>query len=37
MKVQCEYCGNYIDDAEEKCEYCGAPNNAIKRTRYRCS
>ncbi len=32
MKIKCEYCGNFIDDSEEKCAYCGAPNNGIRRT-----
>ena len=32
MKVKCEYCGNYIDDADEKCSYCGAINENRKRT-----
>ena len=32
MKIQCEYCGNYIDDSDEKCFHCGAINKGIKRT-----
>lgn len=32
MKVKCEFCGNYIDDADEKCPHCGAANSSIKRT-----
>ena len=31
MKVKCEYCDNYIDDSEEKCSGCGAPNKNYKR------
>ena len=32
MRIKCEYCNNYIDDSDEKCPYCSAPNNGIKRT-----
>ncbi len=32
MKIKCDYCGNYLDDSDEKCPYCGAANNGIKRT-----
>ena len=32
MKIKCEYCDNYMDDSEEKCPSCGAPNKNIKRT-----
>ena len=32
MKVKCDFCGNYIDDADEKCSYCGAANTGIKRS-----
>ena len=32
MKIQCDYCGNYLDDADEKCPFCGAANKGIKRT-----
>lgn len=31
MKVKCEYCNSFIDDSEEKCSSCGAPNNNYKR------
>lgn len=32
MKIKCEYCNNYIDDSEEKCSGCGAPNKNYQRT-----
>lgn len=32
MKIKCDYCGNYIDQHDEKCECCGAPNANYKRT-----
>lgn len=32
MRIKCEYCGNFIDDSDEKCPYCGAANNGIRRT-----
>jgi len=31
MKIQCEYCGNWIEDTDENCSYCGAPNENLKR------
>ena len=31
MKIRCEYCNNYIDESEEKCPTCGAPNKDFKR------
>ena len=31
MKVRCEYCYSYIDESEEKCPCCGAPNSNYKR------
>ena len=31
MKIRCEYCNNYIDDSDEKCKGCGAPNKNYKR------
>ena len=31
MKIKCEYCNNYIDESEEKCPSCGAPNKDFKR------
>ena len=32
MKVKCEYCDSYIDDTEEKCPNCGAPNSHMTRS-----
>ena len=32
MKIQCSYCGNMINDTDEKCPNCGAPNVNVKRT-----
>lgn len=31
MKIKCEYCKSYIDESEEKCPTCGAPNKDFKR------
>lgn len=31
MKIRCEYCNNYIDESEEICPGCGAPNKDFKR------
>ena len=31
MKIRCEYCNSYIDESEEKCPTCGAPNKDFKR------
>lgn len=31
MKIKCEYCNSYIDESEEKCPACGAPNKDFKR------
>ena len=31
MKIKCEYCNSYIDESEEKCPTCGAPNKDFKR------
>lgn len=31
MKIQCKYCGSYIDDTDAECENCGAVNENIKR------
>ena len=31
MKINCEYCNAYIDESEEKCPTCGAPNKDFKR------
>lgn len=32
MKVKCEYCDNFIDDTEEVCPLCGAPNEHMVRS-----
>lgn len=32
MKIKCDYCGNYIDDTNEKCPECGSVNKNVKRT-----
>ena len=32
MRIKCDYCGNFMDDQEMKCPYCGAANNGIKRS-----
>lgn len=32
MEIKCEYCGSMIQESAEKCPYCGATNNAVKRT-----
>lgn len=32
MKVKCEYCDNYIQDTEEICPNCGAPNSRMIRS-----
>ena len=32
MNIKCEYCGNYIEDTDEKCLYCGGVNNHMVRT-----
>ena len=31
-KIKCEFCGHYINDYEDRCASCGAPNNNLKRT-----
>lgn len=31
MKIRCEYCNGFIDESEEKCPSCGAPNKDFKR------
>ncbi|MBQ7564292.1 MAG: zinc ribbon domain-containing protein [Lachnospiraceae bacterium] len=31
MQIKCSYCGNFIEESDEKCPYCGAPNEGIKR------
>ncbi len=32
MQIKCSYCGNFIEESDEKCPYCGAANEGIKRT-----
>ncbi len=32
MEIKCAYCGNFIEESDEKCPYCGAANEGIKRT-----
>lgn len=32
MEIKCEYCGSIIKETDEKCPYCGATNQAVKRT-----
>ncbi len=31
MKIKCEYCGSFIDDTDEKCQFCGAVNSHLIR------
>ena len=31
MKIKCEYCGSFISDTDEKCEFCGATNAHLVR------
>lgn len=31
-RIKCEFCGHYIEDYEDRCASCGAPNNNLKRT-----
>ncbi|MCR4684279.1 MAG: hypothetical protein K5649_02310 [Lachnospiraceae bacterium] len=31
MKIKCEYCGSFIDDTDEKCQFCGAVNSHLVR------
>lgn len=31
MKIKCDYCGNYIEDYEEKCPSCGSVNKNMTR------
>lgn len=31
MRVKCEYCESWVDDTEERCPSCGAPNKAYTR------
>lgn len=32
MQIKCEYCGSMIEETADKCPFCGATNNAVKRT-----
>lgn len=32
MRIKCEYCGHYIDDADAFCGNCGAPNDNMMRS-----
>lgn len=32
LKIQCRYCGSFIEDTDEKCPNCGATNEDLKRT-----
>jgi hypothetical protein len=32
MRVKCDYCDNYIDETQEQCPYCGAPNAHMTRS-----
>lgn len=32
MQIKCEYCGSMIEETADKCPFCGAANNAVKRT-----
>lgn len=32
MKVKCDFCDNYIDETDERCPYCGAPNEHMTRS-----
>lgn len=32
MQIKCDYCGNYIDDADAFCGHCGAPNDQMLRS-----
>ena len=31
MKIRCEYCNNYMDEQDQICPSCGAPNKDFKR------
>ena len=31
MRIKCEYCGSFIDDTDEKCQFCGAVNSHLVR------
>ena len=32
MKIKCDYCGTFINDTDEKCPNCGAPNDHLARS-----
>ena len=32
MQIKCGYCGSMIEETADKCPFCGATNNAVKRT-----
>ncbi|MDO4564484.1 MAG: hypothetical protein Q4C04_02575 [Clostridia bacterium] len=32
MKIKCEYCDNFVEDTEEQCPNCGAPNSNMIRS-----
>ena len=32
MQIKCEYCGSMIEETADKCPFCRATNNAVKRT-----
>lgn len=32
MKIKCDYCGAFIEDTDEKCEFCGAVNSHLVRS-----
>ncbi len=32
MQIQCDYCGQFINDTDSVCPYCGGTNSHLKRT-----
>ena len=32
MKIKCEFCGAMLDDTQERCPACGAPNKNVRRS-----
>ena len=32
MKIKCEFCGSMINDTEQQCPNCGAPNSNVRRS-----
>ena len=32
MKIKCEFCGSMINDTEQQCPNCGAPNPNVRRS-----